>query len=103
VVNKRPEPLKSNLCSAGTMGAGQLRLKNQLIKKRQHHWGGIMWEVFPQGRFIDDVVQRQPRLYHLLAAELGSVRVTRVALVLKARRGPGEQLRLGTVWKGWSP
>jgi hypothetical protein len=35
--------------------------------------------------------------YHLLAAELESVRVTQVVLVLKAGRGHREQLRLGTV------
>ena len=32
-----------------------------------------------------------------LAAELGSVRVTQVVLVLKAERSHGEQLKLGTV------
>jgi hypothetical protein len=45
---------------------------------------------------METVFQRW--LYLDLAAELGSVRVTQVLLVLKARKGHEEQLRLGTVW-----
>jgi hypothetical protein len=39
-------------------------------------------------------------LYLLLAAKLGSVRVTQVVLVLKAWKGHREQLRLGTEGPG---
>lgn len=40
--------------------------------------------------------------YSTLAAELGSVKVTQVTVVLNAWRDHGEQLRTGTVWKGRS-
>lgn len=41
--------------------------------------------------------QRWSRLYFVLAAEFDRVRVTQIALVLKAWRGLGELWRLGTV------
>ena len=54
--------------------------------------------MLPQGRHTEAVVLRQPRLSaFVLAAELGDVRATQVVLALKAGRGRGEQLRLGTV------
>lgn len=39
----------------------------------------------------------------MLAAELGSARVTQVGSVLKAWRSHGEQLSPGAVWQGWGP
>lgn len=53
----------------------------------------------PQGQHSEAVLQRWPMLYHVLAAKLGSVKATQVVLVLKARRGHREQLRLSTVRK----
>lgn len=44
-------------------------------------------------------LQRRPLLSLVLAAKLGSVRATQVLLVLKARRGRGEQMSLGTMKK----
>ena len=64
------------------------------FKREQQHWGELLWEVFPESQHTVAALQRQPRLYLLLAAELGSGRVTQ--MVLKAWRGHGEQLRLGT-------
>lgn len=58
--------------------------------------------MFFESQPTEAVFQRWPRLCLVLAAELGSVRVTRVLLVLKAWRGDREQLRLGTVcWSPW--
>lgn len=37
------------------------------------------------------------------AANHGDLRITQVALALKAGRGHGQQLKRGTVWQGWSP
>lgn len=45
-------------------------------------------------RVSTQLYYKWPR-YPVLAAELGSVNVTQVVLVLKVRRGHGEQLRLG--------
>lgn len=56
-------------------------------------------EVFPWSEHTTAVFQRWPGLYLELAAELGSLRVTHVVLVLKARRGHEEQLRSGTMWQ----
>lgn len=38
LVDKKPEPLKSNLCFDGTIDAGLLGLKSQLwLRRDQHH------------------------------------------------------------------
>ena len=43
------------------------------------------------------VFQRQPRLYLVLAAELGSVKATQLVLVFKTGKGLGEKQRVGTL------
>lgn len=52
--------------------------------------------MFPQGQHTEAVFQNWPRLYLVLTAKLGSVRVTQMVLALKAWESHGEQLRLGT-------
>lgn len=53
--------------------------------------------MFPQGPHTEAVFQNWPRLYLVLTAKFGSVRVTQMVLVLKVWVGHGEQLRLGTL------
>jgi hypothetical protein len=54
-------------------------------------WGEI-WEMFLESQHIETVFQRWPRLYLVLAAGLGRVKVTQV--VLKAGKDYGQQLSL---------
>lgn len=48
----------------------------------------------------DTVFQKQARLFLLLAAKFGIVRVIQVVLALRAWRGYGEKLRVDTVRQG---
>jgi hypothetical protein len=76
-------------------GSSQLRLKNQLwLTWDQNHWGEIFWEVFPGSQLCAEVAKVVRRAG---SQTWSCVRVTQVVLILKAWRGHGEQLRLGTV------
>lgn len=57
-----------------------------MIKKRPAALRYNILGLFPQGEHTEAVLQRQPRLYMLLAIKLGSLRVTKDVLVLKVCR-----------------
>lgn len=56
-----------------------------------------------QGQRTEVVFQNLPKLYLLLAAKLGSIKVTHLVLVWKAWRCCEGELRFGTMWKSWGP
>lgn len=53
--------------------------------------------LFHERKHTEPIFKRWPRLYLALPPELGGVGVTWVALVLKARKGYGEQKGLRTM------
>lgn len=82
-----------NLCVTETIKAGHLGLRNQ----QQFEETGIAedhksWDYFVHVSTENPVVSK-----------LGNVEVSQMVLVLKASKGHGEQLRLGTIWQGQAP
>lgn len=102
MINQRLAPLKWNLRISGTVDKWSVGAERLAVIKRP---GSLRWSLgnafLSQHR--EAVLRRRPRLCLVLAAELGSGRVTQVVLVLRAWRGSREQRRLGTVWQCWSP
>lgn len=90
MTNVRTAPME-NHCIAGTKDAGQLGLEHlHWLRRDQHHWNRIFCKVFPLGRHTEARAQRGLRRKLMLAARLGSVRVTHMVLVLEASRGNTE-------------
>lgn len=50
-------------------------------------------EMSLQSKHTEAVFQRRPRLYVMVVAELGHVKVSQVVLILMAVRGRGKHLR----------
>lgn len=66
------------------MDTVQQRLENQSGLRRDQHQRGEIWEVLPLSQHMETVSQRSEKLYLVLAAKPGSLRVTQEVRVLKA-------------------
>lgn len=82
MINKTPDPLKSNLCFCGIIRAGQLELRRKWwVGREQHHWGDVFRKALPQSQHREAVFPRWPGLYLCWWPKL--VMFTKVVLVLK--------------------
>lgn len=95
VLTRSQRPLLYGNNSCWSAGAEE----SAVIRRDQYYW----WEIWEHILGVSTQKRGPPPLHLMLAAELGSIRVTQVVLVLKASIGHREQLRIGIVWYGCSP
>lgn len=92
MIGQSSAPKQWNLCFPGTIDAGWLKLRNQQwLRRYQHHRGLKIWQYFLRISFLS---RRVKTISHACSWT--------TQVVLEARRCHREQLRLGTMWHGWS-